>query len=470
MSKPDSDSLVTTIKTVSKDIMKHKVLSFFPDKELAKISLTNKQFYENSKSARGVTFPIIIPKSIIDKNNSEESIIKFLKSFGDSKDPSKNSVKKLSLKEIHAFVTDDTIKHIAELFPNLTEIDLSHCHQVSDGFLYLKNMPQLQSFSLAYCDVTDEEISFLKDMPKLQSLNLAYCKLITNIAFLENMHDLKNLNLSNCNKITNLDFLKDKNQLQNLNISNIKITNLTFLKGKDQLQKLNLSNCNLIDNGDFVFLEDMNKLQDLNLSDTPISNTGLVFLKDKQLQSLDLSYTKITNAGLGSLKKMSQLKSLNLSSNSINNAGLVHLKGMSELQSFNIAFTRVSDASLAPYVKNMPRLQKLEVNIVGSKCSMILSPSEIIEFMSKNGVKPSPNQVDTKMQSDIEKPSQKISSKRKNFFHDSGQEKEYEEISKKKKMDNVASLSEVAKPSAQNIRESSAQTLEENVKGSDIYR
>ena len=100
--------------------------------------------------------------------------------------------------------TDEDLKKFCEDNPDLEELDLGYCNNITDeGLKHLKGMKKLKKLDLWGCKITDEGLSYLEGLQSLEFLSLWGCKNITDegLKHLEDM-ELKELYLYGCNNIT----------------------------------------------------------------------------------------------------------------------------------------------------------------------------------------------------------------------------------------------------------------------------
>ena len=124
-------------------------------------------------------------------------------------------------------VTDTGLATIAHGFPELQQLDLSHCQVTDDGLALLRNLP-LESLRLRGCKtVTDTGLATIAHgFPELQQLDLSHCQVTDDgLAVLRNL-PLKSLRLRGCQTVTDTSIA-------------------TLAAGCPELTKLDVTDCDL---------------------------------------------------------------------------------------------------------------------------------------------------------------------------------------------------------------------------------
>jgi Leucine-rich repeat (LRR) protein len=218
------------------------------------------------------------------------------------------SVTKLSLWKFsnhvdNDFVNDAFLEKIVNAFPNLKELDLESCRDITENGL--TSLSKLKNLTHLTFRENEKIINFenLKDIKNLTSLDLNYSSQIKNFDFLKELTNLSVLSLDGANIISlgALEGLKNLTFLNLFNCSNI--TSLKPLEGLKNLKMLDLTNCNKIQN--FDSLQYFTKLETLYLSFcNQIEN--LNFLKDLK----SLTHVHLWSVNIKSLDPLQNLPKL----------------------------------------------------------------------------------------------------------------------------------------------------------------
>lgn len=201
-------------------------------------------------------------------------------------------------------ITDKAVRKVAESFNNLTTLNLVACHNIGRSGLhslskncknlvkldlsvrrvegdipaFAKNCSELTQLKMSKCwGVTDEEVKILaKNCPKLIELDLSECPSLTDAAFDAfgaNWPNLTRLNLSQCDiRDKGVELLaKNLPNLTQLNLSNCAwLTNESvkaLAKNCPNLEKLSLKGCSsLTDEGVRTLAESCRKIRDLDIN------------------------------------------------------------------------------------------------------------------------------------------------------------------------------------------------------------
>ena len=99
-------------------------------------------------------------------------------------------------------ITSQAFQILSSL-PELKELSISHCTQVSHNFQLISSLPHLQALHATSCGLTDEALTFLEPLQTLNSLTLSYNK-FTDVGMhsLGKLHHLSSLDLSMCVELT----------------------------------------------------------------------------------------------------------------------------------------------------------------------------------------------------------------------------------------------------------------------------
>jgi len=199
-------------------------------------------------------------------------------------------------------LTNDTLEQVAELFPHIVEIDVSHTVDLTalGGLLHLQvlkashtNLPgmsfdaytSLHTLDVSFCD----QITDARFPTTLRKLNLSFCKYLTDAGLLHLPENLEELDLSatqitdatlqrliTCANLQKLrvDFCKVTDQglahtsaLVHLQVFSIKYNNyitdcgVRHLIGLSELRTLRLESCGLLTNATIICLAQLPKLE-----------------------------------------------------------------------------------------------------------------------------------------------------------------------------------------------------------------
>lgn len=181
------------------------------DKIPPELHPTIQKYYDTSSYLREL-------EDKLDQAKSLEELEKLLS----SDEIFKTAPVKLNLSKFSGQVTNDTLKKMVELVPNMGGLDLSQCRQITDdGLAHLEGLTNLNELSLYRTPTTDASLDHLKKLTQLKKLVLEDTYVTdTGLEKLENLTNLTFLNVHVTD--VSLDGIKKFKE---------KIPNVTVLKG-----------------------------------------------------------------------------------------------------------------------------------------------------------------------------------------------------------------------------------------------
>jgi len=311
------------------------------------------------------------------------------------------------------WVTDGDLEKLAEEFPDLESLDLSHTHVTDLGLGFVARLSKLKNLNLYFAEhVTESGVARLAELSKLERLNLRGARMSdSGMEFLSHLRNLRELDVG-ITQITDtsLEHLEGLDHLEKLALGGNRIgqSGLVFLQFLPSLKHLDLSGAQITDSGVWsVTLTDLNMgriaalegLEVLNLAAADnayvasigdgvprlrnriqITDLGLAELKGlERLRSLDLSRSEVTSKGLASLTElprlenivlayctkiddnaagvlldMNLLRSVDLTETQLTDAGLARLEKHRELRHLYVTGTAVTSAAVARFRQNRP--------------------------------------------------------------------------------------------------------------------
>lgn len=104
-------------------------------------------------------------------------------------------------------ITSQAFQILSSL-PELKELSISHCTQVTNNFQLISSLPKLQKLHATSCGLTDEALTFLEPLQTLNTLTLSYNK-FTDVGMqsLGKLRHLSSLDLSMCVELTDKGLL-----------------------------------------------------------------------------------------------------------------------------------------------------------------------------------------------------------------------------------------------------------------------
>lgn len=266
---------------------------------------------------------------------------------------------------------ESCIKRACELWPYITEMDLSYCCQLSDnGIKPLLMLTGLKKLNIkCCCKFGYHGMNIISQITTLKQLNLASLSITDNdFALLTTLTNLEKLNLFNCTNLTNnaLQHLIKLSKLSRLNISGYSDTmkftaDATKSIGQlTNLTKLNLSFLNKIKSKDLQHMTNMSKLRNLQFQEMKFNEhvlEGLAISHLTSLEILNLSHCDLHYKGLRQLCVLTRLKELNISYTKIDKVDCI--AQLTNLQYLNLRRCPIKAENLE-CLKYMTTITKLE--------------------------------------------------------------------------------------------------------------
>ncbi len=104
--------------------------------------------------------------------------------------------------------TDENLKCLVTVHPDLSNLDLSKYNQLTDeGLEHLCSLKKLKILNLSGTNITS--LDLVAKLENLEELNLSYCYKITRSAPLGKLTHLKHLDLSGCVNIEDRELLRN---------------------------------------------------------------------------------------------------------------------------------------------------------------------------------------------------------------------------------------------------------------------
>ena len=201
----------------------------------------------------------------------------------------------------------------------LEELNLDSCEDITDqGLRHLVEVaPNMKSLDLSECEVTDSGVACLSNLTRLKRLSLFYCA-------------ITNRGLRSIGKILSLETL-------NLDSRDISDEGLRHLRGLSNLKHLDIFSGRISDAG-CGYICRIETLESLDLCGGGIGDLGCSLLAClTHLSSLNLSQNeRIGNRGAAALAALSELKTLNLSHTRVTGSALRFFSGLRKLKSLSL--------------------------------------------------------------------------------------------------------------------------------------
>ncbi|XP_055379384.1 F-box/LRR-repeat protein 14 [Condylostylus longicornis] len=310
------------------------------------------------------------------------------------------SLVKRGIKKVQILSLRRTLKDVVVNVPQLTELNLSGCYNVTDmnlGHAFSIDLPNLKVLDLSLCkQITDSSLGRIAQYLKnLETLELGGCCNITNTGLLLiawGLKKLKHLNLRSCWHISDqgighLAGLSKKTAEGNLALESLGLQDCQRLsdealghiaQGLTSLKVINLSFCVSVTDSGLKHLAKMPELQELNLrSCDNISDIGMAYLTEgcTGLTCLDVSFCdKITDHALAHIANgLDNLKSLSLNQCQITDEGIEKIaKSLRDLEVLNIGqCIRITDNGLKFLVESSSGKSLKSIDLYG--CTQLSS-------------------------------------------------------------------------------------------------
>ncbi|XP_019641913.1 PREDICTED: F-box/LRR-repeat protein 16-like [Branchiostoma belcheri] len=271
--------------------------------------------------------------------------------FIDNYPPSKKTIKYISLKR--STVTDAGLEVMLEQMTSLTGLELSGCNDFSEAGLWSSLNARIVKLCISDCiNVADDSLAAIAQLlPNLRELNLqAYHVTDTALSYFttKQSHSMHTLRLRSCWETTNHGIVNIVHSLPNLT-------------------QLSLSGCSKItDDAVELIAENLKKLRSLDLSWCPrMTDASLEYIACDlhRLEELVLDRcVRITDTGLGFLSTMTSLTALYLRwCCQVQDFGLQHIYSMKKLRVLSLAgCPLLTPAGLSGLVQ-LKNLEELEL-------------------------------------------------------------------------------------------------------------
>lgn len=247
-------------------------------------------------------------------------------------------------------VLDDDVRQQISEHPQIRELALQECSQVTDaGLAGIAAAKQLAKLSLIRVGITDAGLAPLAELPSLADLELAHTKVQGEGLQHASGLPLRRLVLvsheATYDGLVSLAELKSLNELE-LDCKHLRLAELAGLAHLKQLKKLNAM---AMESG--ASLEPLRglPLTHLHLTCAELGDQGAEVLNSlTQLEEAQLTRSQVTDAGLQHLT-LPALKNLSLSGSiGVTDAGLANLSGMPLLETLFLGETGVTGKDMAP--------------------------------------------------------------------------------------------------------------------------
>jgi len=200
-------------------------------------------------------------------------------------------------------------------------LDVSRCRNISrNGLVHLSLLEKLKSLNINQISgVDDSTLTYVKDLPCLKVLRMS---------------------LTQVGRQGIPTKLPPKNVLTYLDVSSTRLCD-------DDVAKLCRMYCSL---------------HTLKLGETRLTGEGVFnFFFLRSLTALDLGFTGVTNDSLRHIGTLGKLEKLCLCYTLVSDEGFSHLRKLSLLTYLNIADTNISSSSIIKYIRNMVKLEVLNL-------------------------------------------------------------------------------------------------------------
>ncbi|XP_035695555.1 F-box/LRR-repeat protein 16-like [Branchiostoma floridae] len=296
--------------------------------------------------------------------------------FIDNYPPSKKTIKYISLKR--STVTDAGLEVMLEQMTSLTGLELSGCNDFSEAGLWSSLNARIVKLCISDCiNVADDSLAAIAQLlPNLRELNLqAYHVTDTALSYFttKQSHSMHTLRLRSCWETTNHGIVNIVHSLPNLTSLSLsgcsKITDDAvelIAENLKKLRSLDLSWCPRMTDASLEYIAcDLHRLEELVLDRcVRITDTGLGFLST--MTSLTALYLRwccqVQDFGLQHIYSMKKLRVLSLAGCPLLTpaglSGLVQLKNLEELELTNCPGT--TPELFQYYAQHLPRCMVIE--------------------------------------------------------------------------------------------------------------
>ncbi|CCI39442.1 unnamed protein product [Albugo candida] len=231
-------------------------------------------------------------------------------------------------------VSNQAFRFFPTSFPNLIELDVSHCSISDIAMHFIGRLKEMSSLALKGCSrVTTKGLSHLGSLLKLRRLDFRYCKHISGL----------------CKEWTQLNALW-------LSCTNFKESDAFILATMKYLQELDLRCC-VVTKCSFTFVSQLQNLVRLCVAETALTDESLIVLckRLKKLQLLDISCTEVTDSGTILIDKLEELRELHMDTPGITNRSLGRIGKLKKLARLNLFAANVTDEG----VESLAQLEAL---------------------------------------------------------------------------------------------------------------
>jgi bacterioferritin-associated ferredoxin len=220
-------------------------------------------------------------------------------------------------------VTNASLKSLAEVCPDLEELELRKCYELTDEGInnLLQNCKKIRNLDLSGCwRLTDESLKSLSNvLTGLTVLNLSECLEISDVGIIhlasgKSKSTITSLNLNDLQKITNegLRHIAEFHQLEELHLYSCKGFSdepwAKICQGCPQLKILDLKDANTLTSQALKAVATCSQIRELDLGGLmEINDEGLEFIANglPKLEKIDLNFCwRITDAGVMKLASL----------------------------------------------------------------------------------------------------------------------------------------------------------------------
>ncbi len=252
-----------------------------------------------------------------------------------------------------------------------SQMDLNGSSVTDEGVKHLAKLTTLESISLSGTKITNAGLSAIEGLPNITSINLAGCTVT-----LPMMQSLSKF---------------EKLEVLSLESTKVGDNELPPLANMGLLKDLNLNYCAITDNG-FKVLGTLKSLEVLKVAYTSINGSGMQFMKRKKteagLRVLDAKKTRFGEQGLQFLKGVETLEELDIGQAEVTDRSLApNLKGIVHLKKLNLSFNTISDQGTLGLgsIKSLEELYLVNCQHVGDKTLGFLKGSKELRTIDVNG-------------------------------------------------------------------------------------
>ena len=264
-------------------------------------------------------------------------------------------------------VTDEGVRQIVEMFPNLKKLDISRTDLGRKGLHQISRLKKLESLNISMTPVSLENATGLSQLTNLRELIL-YGAPVTDRGLKSVLpgKNLVSLNLDNT-LITgfSIELIGALPNLSELRFDNTKIDfqglkQLAEMQNKFDFRKVLVSSGRCIPAADGRFLM-------LDLKRLGMNDEDAAFLADfPETTQLELSGNQLTNEVLNYVVALESLRSLKLANTGVNDLGISQLTPLGSLRSIDVRNTNVTLSGLCElFVEGQGRTPEEALKISG---------------------------------------------------------------------------------------------------------